>query len=943
MNRKHILLAGLFVWMLAAFQLAAQQPELSPLPIDPQVRYGKLENGLTYYIRHNEQPKERADFFIAQNVGSILEEENQRGLAHFLEHMAFDGTRNFPGNSMSEYIQSIGMQMGENFNAYTSFDETVYKIMDVPVVRPGVVDSCLLMLHDWSGYISLTDSAIAKERGVIREEWRTTQNAQARIWEQQLPKIMPGSQYAHRIPIGSIEVIENFTPDELRAYYKKWYRPDLQAIIIVGDINVDQVEADVKKIFADIPAPVNPAERKWFEVPDNDLPLVSVATDKETSNTILSLFYKHDKMPQDLYATPTGMVKDYIQRIAANMQNERLEEILQKANPPFIYAEATDGNFMITNTKEAWNVNALVKEGEINRALDALVTETERVKQYGFTPSEYDRARTRILKQYETEYKERDKQKNRSYANEYVNHFTQGGYIPGMETEYTLINQIATTIPVEQVNQYVHDMIGEENIVISLIGPEKEGLTYPTEEELLRSFMKAQQTPVEPYKENVSNEPLIPVLPTPGKITDSRVDSLFGATVMTLSNGIKVVLKHTDFKKDEVLMTATSPGGSTSFGEADIDNLKVFNDVIQLGGLGQFSATELSKVLAGKQAACVTSLGLNNESVNGSATPADLKTLFELIYLNFTAPRMDTEAYASFENRMKAQLKNLELNPMVAFSDSLTEAVYPGNPRAARLTIDDFEHISYPRILDMYKERFGDASDFVFTFIGNLNPDSIRPYLEQYLATLPAKGRVEKGNPNVVPSVRKGEYTNIFKRKMEISKASVIHYYSGNMAYNLKNILTISLFKQIIDLIYMAQIREAEGGSYNIQTSANIASFPEGQTSLQIYFDTDPAKQEKMNNIVRNELKRLAEMGPRPDDFKKSMDNMLKRHAENLQENRYWLNALDIYYSRGFNISTDYETTLQSITPHDVETFVHQFLGQNNRIEVVMEPEGSDK
>lgn len=920
------------------FQLTAQQQELQPLPVDPQLRYGKLPNGLTYYIRHNELPKERADFYIAQNVGSILEEENQRGLAHFLEHMAFNGSKNFPDKGMDEFTESVGMRGGENFNAYTSFDETVYMIMNAPVTRESVVDSCLLILHDWSGFITLADSAIEKERGVIREEWRTRQDAQARLWEQQLPKMYPDNRYAHRMPIGTIDVINNFKPDELRAYYHKWYRPDLQAIIIVGDVDVDRVEAAVKKIFADIPAPVNPAPREMVEVADNDMPLISVATDKEASNTILSIFYKHDKMPQDMYSTVAGVVKDYIQSVAATMMNERFSEMVQKANPPFVAAQASDGDYMISKTKGAWTVAALVKENEVDSAMNALVTETERVKRYGFTPSEYDRARINVLKQYESIYNDRDKQRNSSYTNEYVRHFTEGGYIPGIETEYALISQIAQAVPVEQVNNYIQDMIGDKNIVISLTGPEKEGFTYPTDEQLLRDFMKAQQIPVEPYKETLSNEPLIPELPAPGKITDTKEDQQFGATVLTLSNGIKVVLKHTDFKKDQIVMTATSPGGSTLFGNKDIDNLKVFNEVIDLGGLGNFSATDLNKLLAGKKVSCSTSLGMDSENVNGSSAPSDLKTLFELIYLNFTAPRMDEEAYASFENRMIAQLKNVELNPMVAFSDSLTKAIYNDNPRAMRIDVADFKKISYPRIMEMYKECFGDASGFVFTFVGNIDTDSIRPLVEQYLATLPANGKIEKGNVKEVPAIRKGEYVNRFKRQMETPKASVVNFYSGQMDYNLENIITATMLKQVLDLVYMEKVREEEGGTYGVQTSARISSFPEGQTFLQAYFDTDPDKREQMNTIVRNELKRICDVGPRPEDFKKTQDNILKRHAENQQENNYWLTTLDNYYYKGFDGATKYADTVKSITPAKIQSFAKKLLEQGNSIEVVMEP-----
>lgn len=938
MKFRQILSIGCFLWIWAAFQLAAQQPEMQPLPIDPQVRYGKLDNGLTYYIRHNEQPKDRADFYIAQNVGSILEDENQRGLAHFLEHMAFGGTKNFPGKAMDEYTQSIGMRMGENFNAYTSFDETVYMIMNAPTTRESMVDSCLLILHDWSGFITLADTAIEKERGVIREEWRTRQDAQARLWEQQLPRMLPDNKYAHRMPIGTIDVINNFKPDELRAYYKKWYRPDLQAVIIVGDINVDEVEAAVKRIFADIPAPANAAKRELTEVADNDQPLVSIAKDKEASDLILSIFYKHDKMPTEMYASAAGLIKDYMEQVVETMMNDRFEEMLQKANPPFVAAQASDGDFMVAKTKAAFSVAALVKDNEIGKALDALVMETQRVKRYGFTASEYERARINVLKQYETIFNDRDKQKNRSYTNEYVHHFTDGGYIPGIEMEYTLISQIAPQIPVEEINRYAQGLIGEKNIVISLMGPDKPDIQYPSDSQLLEDFMRAEQLPVEPYQETVSNEPLISMLPAPGKIKDSRVDPLFGATVITLSNGIKVVLKHTDFKKDEILMTATSPGGSSLFGTKDIDNLKVFNDVISLGGLGNFSAIDLNKVLAGKQVSCSPSLGLSTQSLNGSSTPADLQTLFELIYLNFTAMRMDEEAYKSYENRMIAQLKNVELNPMVAFSDTLKQAVYMDNPRAARLVAADFAKISYPRILEMYKERFDNAAGFVFTFVGNVNADSIRPYLEQYLATLPANGKPAQPDPSAVPAIRKGDYSNIFQRPLETPKATVANFYSGKMDYTLENILTSTLLKQVLDLVYTEKVREDEGGTYGVQASAQISSFPEGQTTLQAFFDTDPDKWKKMNNIIQTELQTLTQQGPRSEDFKKSRDNMLKRHAERLQENGFWLGTLDTYYFRGFDGETKYVETLNALTPEKVRAFIQKLLKQGNHIEVVMTP-----
>ena len=937
MKKQFFLCLGcLLIIFLSSGFLQAQ--EMQPLPIDPKVRYGKLDNGLTYYIRHNELPENRADFYIAQNVGSVLEEDNQAGLAHFLEHMAFNGTKNFPENGIDKYLQSVGMRMGENLNAYTSFDETVYTIINAPVDKPHVVDSCLLILHDWSNSLALTDSMIEKERGIIREEWRTRRDASQRLLEKQLQQMFPGNKYANRIPIGSIDVINNFKPEELRAYYKKWYRPDLQAIIVVGDVDVDTVEKTIKTMFSDIPAPVNPAKREYVSVADNDEPIVSIATDKEASSTIIYIYHKYDPMPAQLRSTAAGLITDYISAVCSQILNERLESLLHQANPPFVYAEAYDGDFMVARTKDAFTIAAIAKEGEIDSTMTALVREMERARQFGFTVSEYERAKINILKQYESAFNERDKQKNSSYTKEYVNHFTEGGYIPGIETEYTLINQIAPNITVEQVNQYLSQVIGEKNIVLALSGPEKEGVVYPTESELLEMFNKARSQKVEPYKEEVNNDPLIPELPAPGKIVKEEHDGLFDATVLTLSNGVRVVLKPTEYKKDEIQMTATSPGGSFMVGIDDAKNMKVFNSVIGLGGLGNFSAIDLSKKLAGKKVSCSASLGVDNESLNGYASPDDVKTLFELIYLAMTSPRTDNDAYASFENRMKAQLENAKLDPSTALNDTISKVVYNNHPRAVSLEAEDFDKISYQRILDIYKERYGDASDFTFTFVGNLNVDSIRPYIEQYLATLPANGRVDKPSPDALPKIMKGKLENHFSREMQTPKSSVFQLYSGKSEYNLKNLLTASLLSQILDLVYTETIREAEGGSYGVYAGVSLSDFPKGQTTLQVFFDTDPEKWENMVRIVDEEIQRIATEGPKSEHLTKSRDNMLKRHNERLQENSYWLNVIDSYYFRGMDAYTNYKETLESITADDIKKFMSDFISQGNCVEVVMGP-----
>lgn len=938
MKRRNLILCGLFI-MASIVQLEAQQAAQA-LPIDPKVKYGKLDNGLTYYLRHNEQPKDRADFYIAQRVGSIQEEDPQAGLAHFLEHMAFNGTKNFPGKQMSDYLETIGIRFGENLNAYTSFDETVYMIKNAPVTRQGIIDSCLLVLHDWSNAISLEGDEIEKERGVIREEWRTSGNAQMRILKQQLPVIFQNSQYANRLPIGDIDVINNFKHDELRNYYKKWYRPDLQAIIVVGDIDVDKVEAQLKTLFADVPKPVNAAERIMYQVPDNDSPIVSIATDKEATGTSMYLFFKHNPLPQELRATTEGAVLNYIRYVSASMMNDRFEELRQKPDAPFLGAYAYDGPFIVAKTKDAWNVSGSVKEGKTKEALAALTRETERLNQFGFTASEYERAKANILQQYESSYKERDKQKNGAYVNEYVDHFTNGGYIPGIEIEYDLVKQIADGVTVKEVNEYIQSITGDKNIIISLTGPEKDGLVHPTQEELLTVFNQAKGEKIEAYAETVSNEPLVENLPAPGKIVSTKENKLLDATEFVLSNGVKVVLKHTDFKKDQILMTATSPGGTSLFGNNDISNQKVINSVINLGGVGNFSQTDLTKKLAGKNASVYVSMGPDCEKVSGSASPQDLEIMFQLIYLNFTQPRMDNDAFASFEEQIKNYLKNAHMNPMSAFSDTLTYSLFNGNPRMMRIDMSDLENVNYQRIMDLYKERYGDASDFLFTFVGNIDMNTFKPLIEQYLATLPSIKRNDpKGNEKTYPQVAKGKVMKRFSRTMETPKASIVGIYSGKANYTPENLTLLTALNQILDIVYVEKVREDEGGTYGVSVSAQLSPFPKGLIQLQTYFDTDPEKADKMNAIVHKELERIAEEGPRLEDFNKTKENMQKKYAENLQENGYWLGILDDYYFHGLNRQTPQQEIINNMTPNKIKALTKDLLSQGNVVEVLMEPE----
>ncbi len=936
MKKRHFYISlQIIVFLFLGNTIAAQQ-DIQKIPVDSAVRYGKLDNGLTYYIRHNELPKQRAEFFIAQKVGSVLEEDNQSGLAHFLEHMAFNGTTNFPEKTMINYLETIGVKFGENLNAYTSFDETVYNISNVPVIREGIVDSCLLVLHDWSGFISLNDKEIERERGVIREEMRTRNHASYRELEKLLPLVMPGSQYAKRMPIGTEDVIMNFKPKELRDYYHKWYRPDLQGIIIVGDIDVDQVEIKIKKIFSDIPRPVNPAERIYYPVPDNEKPLVGIVTDKESTNTIVSLCYKHDPMPQELYASTPGLVMNYIKIVVAFMLNDRFAEMKEKANPPFIQARGNDGEFFFAQTKDAWEIHAVAKENASEEAFKAILQEVERAKKFGFTTSEYERAKIKTLKVYENAYNERNKTKNISYAREYADHFTRGGSIPGIAYEYQKMEEIAPHISLEYLNQYFAQMTaGEKNVVISLTCPEKEEMTHPSEEQFLSWYSEIKNEELQPYEDKVSNEPLMKKLPTGGKIISIKKDPVFETTNYILSNGIKVIIKSTNFKDDEIMMRASSPGGSSLFPEKDISDIKTYNSFSNIGGLSDFSAIDLQKMLSGKKVTVNPTINLRYEGFSGNASLKDFETMLQLIYLHFTSPRTDPEAFQSHMERISSQLKSIEANPLVSLVDTLYKNLYQSPERVARLKLSDMKNVDYNKIMSWRKDRYKDASDFTFVFVGNIQPVEIQPLIVQYLGSLPSINRKETPK-DINVNFNKGHISNVFNKVMQDPKASVIDVYSGFLEPTLLNRIQMDMFQQILRIIYTEKIREDEGGTYSVQVSGEISSYPLGQSSVQISFDTNTGEKYRLNQIVQQELENLAKNGPRIEDFNKVKEFMIKKQAENEQDNNYWIWTIQKYYEDNYNGYSDYVKILQSISPENIQTFISSLLKQKNMIEVIM-------
>ncbi len=909
--------------------------QMGPLPIDSKVRKGVLPNGLTYYVRQNAEPKGQAEFFIAQKVGSVQEEDNQRGLAHFLEHMAFNGLQHFPGKDLFKFTEGIGVRFGYNLNAYTSLDETVYNISAVPVSREGIIDTCLLILFDWANGLTLLDKDIQDERGVIREEMRTRTNATMRIYDQIVPVIYPNNRYGQRMPIGTEEVLMGFKPEELRAYYEKWYRPDHQGIAVVGDFDPDVVEAKIKELFGTIPTPETPSELAPLAVEPNEEPIVAIGTDKEMTQTQITINFKNEAMPKELKLSAVGVMTDYMTEIISRMLNTRLNEITQKANPPFIWAAGYYGPFFISKTVDAFTLMAGCKEDGTLDAYKVALTELARMKQHGFTASEYERAKEEYLSELEKLYKERDKRKSVALAQECINNFKDDKAMPGLEQEYAILNQLIPALPLENINEVAKQLIHDNDLVIMITGPQKEGLTYPTKEELLSLYKSIMETEQEAYKDEVLDEPLIAQLPKAGKVTKTADLKLFEAKEFTLSNGIRVIIKPTDFKEDEIRFTATSFGGNSLMNDKDIITFKVLNEIATVGGVGNFSRVNLNKALAGKQAGARTSVSVTTEDMNGSCSPKDLETMMQLIYLYATAPRFDQEAFDSWKERLRAQLENFNLNPMKTFSDTLVMKTYGKQPRAQQLSLEDLDKVDYKKAIELYKERFKDMNDFTFTFVGNIDEATFVPLMEQYIAALPA-GKRKETFKDVKVNPLPGEHISHFNREMETVKATVATVYNGKMDYTPENVMKYDIFEQIMDIVYTEEIREKEGGTYGVSVFCEFGRYPVGNYSMTIFFDTDPEKAQHLLSVAYRELEKVAKDGPNAEHFEKVTAYIKKNIEQNLRENGAWLNAIDEYAMYKTDSFTKKAETLEKIKPADIQAIAQMVLSQKNRAEIIM-------
>lgn len=938
MKRILFITITLFFSLFAFSQSNPSAQEVHSIPIDSKVRYGTLDNGLTYYIRHNKYPEKRADFYIAQRVGSMQEEDHQAGLAHFLEHMAFNGTKHFPGRkTMLSYLESIGAKFGANVNAYTSFDETVYNLTDIPVVRQGIIDSTLLILHDWSSYIDLTNEEIDKERPIIKEEWRTRSGAGQRMWEKQFPVIFEGSKYADRMPIGKMAIVENFEYQTLKDYYKKWYRPDLQAIIVVGDIDADSVEVQVKELFSKLPKPVNPAKRVYHQVLDNTKPIVSITKDKEETTSTIIYNIKHDTLPHNMRQTEEGYTTELAIGLATQMLSERLSEISKTAQSPFTYASSYDGEYFFAKTKNAWTSVAVSKEGKELESLASLVRETERAKQYGFTDSELERAKANMLSALEQVYNNRETSYNDAYVQEYVRHFNDGEPIPGIEYEFALVQRLLPTITSGIINAMVNELLTESNNVVTITAPEKEGLVLPTEAEVLTTIATVQSEEIDGYMEELINDPLISELPKAGKIDKEEFNKELDVTIWTLSNGMRVAIKSTDFRKDEIIMKGISYGGLSLVGDIDLYEASLVGYVPYLGGLGNFSASNLKKVLTGKNVSVNTSIQQWTQGFSGYSSIKDMETMLQLIYLSFTAPRKDDEMFANLKNSITSQLYNLESDPSNTFSESINFANYGDNIRFRPMKAANAQQLDYDKVMELYKQTYSNPGSFVFTLVGNVDKEALKPLVELYLASLPSGNKDAKYN-KVNTSRRKGKYNSVFDEHMINPQTKAYIAYTGELEYNRKNSVQISALEQILEMVYTETIRESEGGTYGVSVSSDISRIPAGNTTLEMSFDTNPEKADKLVAIIHSELQKLVDEGVDEVKFKKVKEFMLKQYAQDIKQNAAWVQIVSssIFYDDKSFMNTLAE--MENLKKEDIQALAKSLLNQQNQIKVVMNP-----
>ncbi|MDX6557507.1 MAG: zinc protease [Blastocatellia bacterium] len=916
-------------------QAQAQSQSLSaPMPMDPEITIGKLPNGLRYYIRNNKKPEKRAELRLVVKAGSILEDDDQQGLAHLVEHMAFNGTSHFPKNELISFIESLGMRFGADVNAYTSFDETVY-MLTVPTDKPETMDKGLLVLEDWAHNLSFDPIEIDKERGVVMEEWRLGRGAGARMRDKLFPVLLKGSRYADRLPIGKPEIIQNGKQERLKQFYADWYRPDLMAVIAVGDFDKAAVEKMITAHFASIPAAIKPRPRATFDVPDHAETSYAIATDKEANITIAEI---ETLLP----ARPEGTVRDYrqktVDRLFSGMLSARFSELGQKPDAPFIQAFAGRGSFF-ARSRDSATLGALVKGDNIERALDALLSEAERVERFGFTATELDRQKQNVLRNYERMAVEKGNTPSASRADEYVRNFLQDESLPSADDEYALHKRFLPEVTLAEINKLAAEWFPDRNRIVVIQAPVKDGVVVPDEAKLAAVIKAAAAKDLKPYVDTIGNAVLLESPPTPGTITKTATKDAIGITEWELSNGVKVILKPTTFKEDEILFRATSPGGTSLVGDKDYIPASSASQIINAGGVGKFNIIDLRKIMTGKVAAATPYIGELEEGLNGSSSRRDLEAMFQLIYLRFTQPRADANAFAFQAAQAKTFLTNQSVIPEAVFFNTLTTTRFQNHLRRQPQTPKMVDQWNLDKSLAIYKDRFADASDFTFVFVGSFDLATIKPLVERYLGSLPSIRRKESWKDVGVRTP-----TTVVEKKVEKGsepKSLSAIVFSGPFQYDPEHRVAIRAMAEILQTRLLETIREELGGTYGINANAGYERIPNQTYSVAIQFGSAPDRTENLIKRVFQEIELLKTNGPTDKQVNDEKEALLREFETNSKLNNYLLSQITAKYQSGEDPASLWHISelYSKIDKAMIQQAARTYLNTNAYVEVMLFPE----
>ena len=931
-----------FITLLFAIALSAVKAQT--LPMDAEVRHGKLDNGLTYYIRHNAQPKQKAEFYIVQRVGSILEEEHQRGLAHFLEHMAFNGTEHFPGKRLIDYLEENGVKFGSDINAYTSFDHTVYSISNVPTSRVGLVDSCLLILNDWSAHITLDGKEIDAERQIIHEEWRSKRSARDRIYEQTLPKLFPdGNRYAHRMPIGLMDVVDNCSHQALRDYYHRWYRPDLQAVIIVGDVDVDAVETRIHELWRNLEVAADAPERIYYSVPDNEQPIVAIGTDPELTTGTLRISYKYDPLTPEKLLTMEGQRDVFVRAMVMSLLSARIADyqqmgwLQQGSNVRFL-----DGDYSLAMTKKALSATAGFEADNWQGAMQMLVYCLKQALEHGFSEEEYERVAQQIalsLGQMETQ-SEMILPSN-FHVKRCMDHFLHSNPLMTIQQTAALNRQLLETVTLKELNNRFGDFLySRGGMAILLQGRAQERYQWPSEAEVLEAYAQAWTMPTQPHKiPQLEPAPeLMPVKPQAGTVVKTTSNKIYGTTELTLSNGAQVILKPT--QGNTIRLTAISHGGTSLIDDAEYANMNAINALPPMGGLANLSGRDLGRALEGSSVGYKTNVGALVETFTGNCRYADLEQLMQLLHLRFTTVRKDHDAFKRWQQNKRNTLAQQIANPMTLFADTLQSTMYEPHPRQRKASLSLADSVDYDRTCELFAQRFANAADFTFILVGGMDIESVTPLLCQYIASLPANPQQgEKANLKALPTLRRGKHVTHVQIPMENPVTTVIYNIVAKQRYTAHSNAACALLSEVMNTLCTEALREEEGGTYNVSVTSRISRQPADELTLMFNFSTNPQQAQPLLAKAIAMLDKVAEEGPSPEALSKAREYLLKQFADYRDTDAYWMAALTDRIRYGSDDMLYSGNALHEVTAKDVQKLARKLKRSPNRAEVIMNGE----